>query len=97
VPHELHVLPGSVHGVGLAADAPAGAWARLCADWLGRLPHLAVPAGVLSAPTAIIALAGVQVHATRLPGSPAVKVDARGASGAARSALPMLSYPARLQ
>jgi len=43
VPHELHVLPGSVHGVGLAADAPAGAWARLCADWLGRLPHLGVP------------------------------------------------------
>jgi acetyl esterase/lipase len=38
VPHELHVLPGEVHGVGLAAAEPAGAWTRLCADWLARLP-----------------------------------------------------------
>jgi len=38
VPHELHVLPGAVHGVGLAADEPASAWTTLCADWLGRLP-----------------------------------------------------------
>ena len=37
VPHELHVLPGEVHGVGLAEGEPAGAWTRLCADWLARL------------------------------------------------------------
>lgn len=37
VPHELHVLPGAVHGVGLAEGEPAGAWTRLCADWLARL------------------------------------------------------------
>jgi acetyl esterase/lipase len=36
-PHELHVLPGDVHGVGLAEAEPAGAWTRLCADWLARL------------------------------------------------------------
>ncbi len=39
VPHELHVLPGEVHGVGLAAGDPAGAWTGLCADWLERLTH----------------------------------------------------------
>lgn len=37
VPHELHVLPGGVHGVGRAEGEPAGAWTRLCADWLARL------------------------------------------------------------
>lgn len=37
VPHELHVLPGEVHGVGLADGQPAGAWRALCAEWLGRL------------------------------------------------------------
>jgi acetyl esterase/lipase len=37
VPHELHVLPGDVHGVGLAEGEPAGAWTALCAQWLGRL------------------------------------------------------------
>jgi acetyl esterase/lipase len=37
VPHELHVLPGEVHGVGLAEGEPAGAWTGLCADWLARL------------------------------------------------------------
>jgi acetyl esterase/lipase len=37
VPHELHVLPGDVHGVGLAEGQPAGAWTALCAQWLGRL------------------------------------------------------------
>lgn len=38
VPHELHVFPGDVHGVGLAVDTDAAAWTRLCADWLARLP-----------------------------------------------------------
>jgi acetyl esterase/lipase len=37
VPHELHVLPGAVHGVGLAEGEPAGAWRALCAEWLGRV------------------------------------------------------------
>lgn len=37
VPHELHALPGAVHGVGLAEGEPAGAWTSLCADWLRRL------------------------------------------------------------
>jgi len=37
VPHELHVLPGEVHGVGLADGEPAGAWTGLCASWLARL------------------------------------------------------------
>lgn len=36
VPHELHVLPGAVHGVGLADGEPAAAWTALCADWLAR-------------------------------------------------------------
>lgn len=34
VPHEVHVLPGEVHGVGLAEGQPAGAWRALCAEWL---------------------------------------------------------------
>ncbi len=38
VPHELHVFPGDVHGVALAADTDASAWTGLCADWLTRLP-----------------------------------------------------------
>jgi len=37
VPHELHVLPGTMHGVGLAEGEPAGAWRELCAEWLRRL------------------------------------------------------------
>jgi len=37
VPHELHVLPGVVHGVGLAEGEPAGEWTALCADWLARV------------------------------------------------------------
>jgi len=37
VPHEVHVLPGEVHGVGLADGEPAGAWTTLCAEWLRRL------------------------------------------------------------
>ena len=37
VPHELHVLPGVVHGVGLAEGEPAGAWTALCAQWLSRV------------------------------------------------------------
>ncbi|MFT4028976.1 MAG: prolyl oligopeptidase family serine peptidase [Protaetiibacter sp.] len=37
VPHELHVLPGSVHGVGLAEGSAAAAWTDLCAAWLDRL------------------------------------------------------------
>ncbi|MBN9140261.1 MAG: prolyl oligopeptidase family serine peptidase [Micrococcales bacterium] len=37
VPHELHVLPGEVHGIGLAEGQPAAAWTELCAAWLGRL------------------------------------------------------------
>jgi acetyl esterase/lipase len=37
VPHELHVLPGAVHGVGLADGEPAGAWTALCAEWLARV------------------------------------------------------------
>lgn len=36
VPHELHVLPGDVHGVALAEDTPAGAWTALAADFLAR-------------------------------------------------------------
>ncbi len=38
VPHELHVLPGAVHGVGLAEGTPAAAWTDACAAWLRRLP-----------------------------------------------------------
>lgn len=38
VPHELHVFPGDVHGVALAAGTDASAWTGLCADWLTRLP-----------------------------------------------------------
>lgn len=48
VPHELHVLPGSVHGVGLADGTPASAWTSLCATWLTRLPgppYLPGPSG----------------------------------------------------
>lgn len=37
VPHELHVLPGAVHGASLAVGEPAGTWTGLCADWLRRL------------------------------------------------------------
>ena len=37
VPHELHVLPGEVHGVGLAEGSPAGAWTSLAAEWLARV------------------------------------------------------------
>lgn len=37
VPHELHVLPGEVHGVGLAEGSAASAWTDLCAAWLARL------------------------------------------------------------
>src|SRR5690606_3223232 len=37
VPHELHVLPGEEHGVGLAEGQPAGAWRALCAEWLRTL------------------------------------------------------------
>jgi acetyl esterase/lipase len=37
VPHELHVFPDGVHGIGFGADVPgANAWPRLCADWLER-------------------------------------------------------------
>lgn len=42
VPHELHVLPGEVHGVGLATGEPAGAWTASCAEWLGGLAQIAV-------------------------------------------------------
>ncbi|MCD5310697.1 alpha/beta hydrolase [Kineosporia babensis] len=38
VPHELHVFPGDIHGVALAADTDAAGWTSLCADWLARLP-----------------------------------------------------------
>lgn len=37
VPHELHVLPGERHGVGLAEGQPAAEWTSLCASWLARL------------------------------------------------------------
>ncbi len=37
VPHELHVLPGATHGVGLAEGTPAAAWTQACATWLARL------------------------------------------------------------
>ncbi len=37
VPHEVHVLPGAVHGVGLAEGTPAGVWTDLAAAWLDRL------------------------------------------------------------
>jgi acetyl esterase/lipase len=36
VAHELHVLPGDVHGVALAEGEAAGAWTALCAAWLAR-------------------------------------------------------------
>jgi acetyl esterase/lipase len=36
VPHETHVFPGDVHGIGLASGTEAAAWPALCADWLGR-------------------------------------------------------------
>lgn len=36
VPHELHVFPGDIHGVGLASGTAAAAWTGLCADWLTR-------------------------------------------------------------
>ncbi|AYF97950.1 alpha/beta hydrolase [Protaetiibacter intestinalis] len=38
VPHELHVLPGATHGIGLAEGSPAAAWTTLCAAWLHALP-----------------------------------------------------------
>lgn len=37
VPHELHVLPGARHGVGLAEGTAAAVWTELCAAWLARL------------------------------------------------------------
>jgi len=37
VPHELHVLPSGVHGLGLAEGEPAAAWTALAARWLGHL------------------------------------------------------------
>lgn len=37
VPHELHVLPSGVHGLGLAEGEPAAAWTGLAARWLGHL------------------------------------------------------------
>jgi len=36
VPHEVHVLPGDVHGVGLAEGTDAAAWTSLAAAWLAR-------------------------------------------------------------
>ena len=47
VPHELHVLPSGVHGLGLAEGEPAAAWTGLAARWLGPLdrPLPAPPAG----------------------------------------------------
>jgi acetyl esterase/lipase len=37
VPHELHVFPEGVHGLGLAAGEPgAEEWPGLCAGWLRR-------------------------------------------------------------
>ncbi|GAA2972199.1 acetyl esterase/lipase [Microbacterium terrae] len=36
VPHELHVFPGDIHGVGLASGTAAAAWTGLCTDWLTR-------------------------------------------------------------
>lgn len=45
VPHELHVYPGETHGVGLAPDAPAGAWTDACAAWLGRVAAAFTPEG----------------------------------------------------
>jgi acetyl esterase/lipase len=36
VPHELHVLPGDVHGVALAEGTPAAVWTALAADFLAR-------------------------------------------------------------
>ncbi|GAA5200250.1 alpha/beta hydrolase [Microbacterium jejuense] len=38
VPHEVHVFPGDVHGIGLAAGTAAAAWPELAAAWLARLP-----------------------------------------------------------
>ncbi|QNO37400.1 prolyl oligopeptidase family serine peptidase [Protaetiibacter sp. SSC-01] len=43
VPHEVHVLPGAKHGVGLATGTPAAAWTDACAAWLRRLGAAAVP------------------------------------------------------
>lgn len=37
VPHEVHVLPSGVHGLGLAEGEPAAVWTELCASWLSRL------------------------------------------------------------
>lgn len=38
VPHELHVLPTGVHGLGLAPGEPAAVWTGLAASWLARQP-----------------------------------------------------------
>lgn len=40
VPHELHVLPGAVHGVGLAEGEPAGEWTALAARWLEQMARV---------------------------------------------------------
>ncbi|SDE67070.1 alpha/beta hydrolase [Auraticoccus monumenti] len=38
VPHELHVFPDGLHGIGLAADEPgADAWTSLAGAWLSRV------------------------------------------------------------
>lgn len=36
VSHEVHVFPGDIHGVGLAAGTEAAAWTTLAASWLER-------------------------------------------------------------
>ena len=36
VPFEMHIFPEGHHGLGLASDYPAGAWAGLCTAWLIR-------------------------------------------------------------
>lgn len=37
VPFEMHIFPQGRHGLGLAQEYPAAAWARLCRQWLTGL------------------------------------------------------------